>query len=226
MRTRFLALSFSSPASTDDTADKILLLGGSGFVGSEIARQARARSGVKCIALSSADFDLTAPNAQERVAQAAQGCVVVISTVGSMTGTEQDLSVNAATAAATKGAKQAGVPRFVAIGNSQRVRRLSHSVPFLQNCAAGKEESEKVIRELFGFQGCIVQPTFIYGGDEFGLSPPRVASSVGKVVEELETLSTPSLVSGIARYCWGHSRTTDIGRKCGGRLSQCSLRIL
>jgi len=128
---------------------------------------------------------LTSPDAEEKIAQLAKGCAGVISTVGSLSGTSEDRAINAATAAAARGAHNADIKSFVAIGNNPRVRRLSKSVSFLQDYAKGKEESEQVIRDLFGTKACIVQPTFVYGGDEFGLSPPRVASSVGRLAEEV-----------------------------------------
>ena len=186
---------FSIPASSQSppppSAAKILLLGSSGFLGQEIVKQVKDRPNVEltCTSTSGKDgtvaIDLTSPEAEEKIAQLAEGCSGVISTVGSLSGKSQDRAINAATAAAARGAFTAGAKRFVAIGNSPRVRRLSKSVPFLQDYAQGKEESEEVIRDLFGANACIVQPTFVYGGDKFGVSPPRVASSVGRLAEEV-----------------------------------------
>ena len=32
---------------------------------------------------------------------------------------------------------------------------------------------------------CIVRPTFIYGGDSFGIAPPRVTTEYGEFIEDL-----------------------------------------
>mmetsp|Transcript_12681 Transcript_12681/g.21148 ORF Transcript_12681/g.21148 Transcript_12681/m.21148 type:complete len:472 (-) Transcript_12681:449-1864(-) len=181
-------LSISTPP---PPTSKILLLGASGFLGQEIVQQAKDRPNIEliCTSRSGKDgavvIDLTAPDAEEKIAELAKGCTGVISTVGSLSGTSDDRVINAATSAAARGASSAGTQRFVAIGNNPRVRRLSKSVPFLKDYATGKEESERVIRELFGTNACIVQPCFVYGGDKFGVSPPRVASSVGRLAEEV-----------------------------------------
>ena len=42
---------------------------------------------------------------------------------------------------------------------------------------------------------CFIRPTFIYGGDDFGLFPPRVNSGYGSAVEEL---LSADLIQGIA----------------------------
>ena len=183
------SLSTSSVSSPPNS--KILLLGASGFVGQEIVKQAKDRPNIELICTSTSGkdgtvaIDLTSPAAEVKIAELAKGCAGVISTVGSLSGTSLDREINAGTAAAARGAFTAGIERFVAIGNNPRVRRLSKSVAFLNDYATGKEESENVIRELFGLNGCIVQPTFVYGGDEFGVSPTRVASSVGRLAEEV-----------------------------------------
>ena len=33
----------------------------------------------------------------------------------------------------------------------------------------------------FGENACIIKPSFIYGGDDFGLLPPRVSGWCGKI---------------------------------------------
>ena len=187
-----LSSSLSISSAPSPPSSKILLLGASGFVGQEIVKQVKDRSNIELICTSTSGkdgtvaIDLTSPDAEEKVARLAKGCAGVISTVGSLSGTSLDREINAGAAAAARGAFSAGIERFVAIGNNPRVRRLSKSVAFLNDYATGKEESERVIRELFGTKACIVQPTFVvYGGDEFGVSPPRVASSVGRLAEEV-----------------------------------------
>jgi len=34
----------------------------------------------------------------------------------------------------------------------------------------------------FGENACIIKPSFIYGGEDFGLLPPRVSGWCGKIV--------------------------------------------
>lgn len=168
--------------------EKVLVLGGSGFLGQEIT-QRLSEMGIPYVATSTsggdglAALDLTAAGAEDRVAEIANGCSAVISTVGSI-GTENDEAVNAASGTAAVGAKRAGVGRFVFVGNAPRVRSLSKKVPFLKAYAAGKEISERLIRERFD-DYCIVQPTFIYGGDEVAINPPRVPTSMGQIAEDL-----------------------------------------
>ena len=162
-----LSSSLSISSAPSPPSSKILLLGASGFVGQEIVKQVKDRSNIELICTSTSGkdgtvaIDLTSPDAEEKVARLAKGCAGVISTVGSLSGTSLDREINAGAAAAARGAFSAGIERFVAIGNNPRVRRLSKSVAFLNDYATGKEESERVIRELFGTKACIVQPTFV-----------------------------------------------------------------
>eukprot|EP00566_Odontella_aurita_P009153 CAMPEP_0113593090 /NCGR_PEP_ID=MMETSP0015_2-20120614/38225_1 /TAXON_ID=2838 /ORGANISM="Odontella" /LENGTH=514 /DNA_ID=CAMNT_0000499731 /DNA_START=26 /DNA_END=1570 /DNA_ORIENTATION=+ /assembly_acc=CAM_ASM_000160 len=179
----------ATPESKENRSkEKILVLGGSGFLGQEII-QRLTQMGIPHIATSTSGgdgmtaLDLTASGARDRVAEVASGCSAVISTVGSI-GTENDEAVNAASGTAAAGAKLAGVDRFVFVGNAPRVRSLSKNLPFLKGYAKGKEISERRIRENFD-DYCIVQPTFIYGGDEFALNPPRVSTSIGQIAEDI-----------------------------------------
>jgi len=45
---------------------------------------------------------------------------------------------------------------------------------------------------------CIVKPSFIYGGDEFGLFPPRVNDAYGSAVEELLSLGPLRFLADVA----------------------------
>ena len=55
----------------------------------------------------------------------------------------------------------------------------------LNEYAKGKEESERLIERTFGQKAFIIKPTFIYGGNEFGLNPPRLPVGLGEIVEAL-----------------------------------------
>ncbi|KAL7539742.1 hypothetical protein ACHAXR_012361 [Thalassiosira sp. AJA248-18] len=188
----------------------VVVVGGSGFLGSEIRRQLQER-GVRYIATSTkgggeekfAPIDLTAADAEEQfyslIANSEAEKVAVISAMGTI-GTSEDEGVNSALARAIKGAHRAniednvgsddddqkvGVERFVMIGNTDRVRKLARNVPFLKGYASGKDEAESALKECFGNQGCIIKPSFIYGGDEFSLQPPRVPTNLGSIASEV-----------------------------------------
>lgn len=173
----------TTTTTTSKSNHKVLVLGGTGFLGQEIVKQLSDCSGVEYIALSRKDVDLTSPNAEELITKLAEGCTAVISTVGSLTGSDIDYIVNSSNQVAAAGAKKAGVERFVTIGNDPKVRRLTSNI--LKDYVTGKEESERVIKELFPNSYTIVQPSFIHGGDEFQLNPPRLPSNIGSIAEDL-----------------------------------------
>ena len=182
----------SSPA---NVGNKILVLGGSGFLGSAICAKL-SDMGIPYVSTSTNGRDGTIPldltqdddaDVELRVADmiVKNGCDAVISTVGSIN-TPNDEKVNAASGRAAVAARMGGAKRFVFIGNAPKIRELSKTIPFLKGYAAGKEEAEGRIRDAFGpTDYCIVQPTFIYGGRDFGINPPRVESTVGQFAEEL-----------------------------------------
>jgi hypothetical protein len=170
-------------SSSAPVTHKILVLGSSGFLGQQIVQQLD-QLGIEYVAAGRNEVDLTAGNAVERVAELAKGCDAVISTVGSLGGAN-DEGVNAANGQAAKGAKQAGVERFVAIGNDPKVRAFSKQLPPLQKYAKGKETSEQIIKECFPESYTIVQPSFMHGGEEFTMTPPRVPAKIGQLAEDI-----------------------------------------
>eukprot|EP00579_Thalassiosira_antarctica_P025888 CAMPEP_0202002460 /NCGR_PEP_ID=MMETSP0905-20130828/8294_1 /ASSEMBLY_ACC=CAM_ASM_000554 /TAXON_ID=420261 /ORGANISM="Thalassiosira antarctica, Strain CCMP982" /LENGTH=558 /DNA_ID=CAMNT_0048559365 /DNA_START=240 /DNA_END=1916 /DNA_ORIENTATION=+ len=188
----------------------VLLIGGSGFLGSEIRHQLQER-GVRYIATSTSNtaagnkddefvpLDLTASDAGEQFYQLISTSVkssdnpnriAVISAMGAI-GTDKDEQVNAALAAAIRASHRANdgdkdvVERFVMIGNTDRVRRLARNVSFLKGYASGKDEAESSLRKCFGSQGCIIKPSFIYGGDAISLQPPRLPTGLGSLASEI-----------------------------------------
>ena len=181
-----------SPASSPPRAaiaPKVLVLGGSGFVGSRIvatltelgiATIATSRDGRDgTVALNVLDDDVTST-----VARLSQGCSAVISCIGAI-GTEDDQAVNAATALAAQGAKQSGVQRFVYITVAPEVKEFAQGIDFLEGYMAGKSISRQAVLDLFREEAIFIEPTFIYGGGSFELNPPRVASFYGKFIEGL-----------------------------------------
>jgi hypothetical protein len=72
--------------------------------------------------------------------------------------------------------------------NDPKVRQLTTRL-FKDYASNGKEEYEHVIKQVFpGSYYTIVQPTFIHGGDEFQLNPPRLlppSNIAGSLAEDL-----------------------------------------
>lgn len=184
---------------------RILVIGSTGFVGSAVTEYldslrdhgdldyiTAGRSG----AANEYVVDLSSPTAVDDVQRICQeqSPTAVICTVGTLSGNSQDEAGNAAVGKAALGAagrgeggmkKKTTVERFVSIGNDARMREFSHSFGPLRAYAKGKEQAETDIRNAFPTGHCIIQPTFIYGGDDVSLQPPRVPSTVGQVAEDI-----------------------------------------
>ena len=181
----------SIAASIDYSSAKVLVLGGSGFVGSEVCKKLKAL-GVDYVATSrdgrgdtkALDFTNSAVNIATEVESLAKGCTAVISCIGAIN-TVDDEVVNSGTGLASLGAKAAGVKNFVYIGVAPEVRESAKGIAFLEKYLDGKQFSEDTIRSNFSSDCTIIEPTFIYGGDKFGLNPPRVADGYGNLVEGL-----------------------------------------
>lgn len=183
---------FALGLSLSNTPKKVLVLG-KGFVGNQVLQELD-KLGVPSISLSKSgkggvDFevDLTAEDAEDTIESICRNNNVdaIISTVGSI-GQKDDYEINAASAKAAIGAKRSEcVKRFVFIGNDDAVRDFAKDSPFLKNYAKGKAESETTIKAQFPGAYTIVEPNFIYGGDDFSLTPPRVPQKLGSIAEDI-----------------------------------------
>jgi len=186
---------------------KILVLGGSGFVGSRVVKKLKAQ-GVEVLSTSTNGrdgtiaFDATQNgiDVAKEIESLSKGCTALISCIGSI-GTPNDNAINAATGLAAKGAKAAGVDRFVYISVAPEVKEFAKGIDFLKDYMEGKMFSQDSVESNFpNGSHVFIEPTFIYGGDTFSVNPPRVASFYGEFVE---TLLSSGLVRGITNLSTG-----------------------
>jgi uncharacterized protein YbjT (DUF2867 family) len=171
--------------------ERVLVLGGTGFVGSRVVQQLRDK-GISVTATSrdgrdgTIAFDVTKEgiDVEREMAGLAKGYTAVISCIGAI-GTPDDGIINAASGLAAKGAKEAGVDRFVYISVAPEVKEFGKGIDLLEDYMKGKTFSQSAIAASFPTGATIIGPTFIYGGDSFNLNPPRVASFYGEFIEGL-----------------------------------------
>mmetsp|Transcript_19872 Transcript_19872/g.33609 ORF Transcript_19872/g.33609 Transcript_19872/m.33609 type:complete len:491 (-) Transcript_19872:67-1539(-) len=196
---QFSSLLSSSTSDYDTTPDnKVLVLGGSGFVGRHVI-DALSLKKIPFIATSTSGqddtiaLDLTSETATQQVIDLCTSHEIstIVSTAGSIL-KECDYKVNAASgqiATAVVSSNDVHVNKIIFIGYSQRIRNVCNTVSSLQEYARGKEESEQLIQQIMDADDrlhcCIVRPTFIYGGDEFGWNPPRLPTKFGEIIEAL-----------------------------------------
>lgn len=168
----------SSPNEPNDRL--VIIIGGTGFLGTEIRKQLDDR-GIQYIATTTpatfrkmsekdkfVSLDLTAENAQQdfyniisdavKENDSSAKEVAIVAAMGSI-GAKDDEKVNAALTKAIKAASAHDdlVKSFVMIGNTKRVRRLARKVSFLKGYAEGKDEAEAALQQLFGESGCIIK---------------------------------------------------------------------
>eukprot|EP00549_Striatella_unipunctata_P001670 CAMPEP_0118708196 /NCGR_PEP_ID=MMETSP0800-20121206/21721_1 /TAXON_ID=210618 ORGANISM="Striatella unipunctata, Strain CCMP2910" /NCGR_SAMPLE_ID=MMETSP0800 /ASSEMBLY_ACC=CAM_ASM_000638 /LENGTH=310 /DNA_ID=CAMNT_0006611299 /DNA_START=79 /DNA_END=1011 /DNA_ORIENTATION=+ len=182
--------------------DKILVLGGTGLVGSEVCKQLKAMN-IDFIATSTDGRSNTvALNALDgsvykKVGELAKDCTAVISTIG-VIGTENDDRVNAASGLAAVAAKEAGVKSFAYISVAPEVKEFAKGIDPLKKYLSGKTTSEEYITRQFPDGYTLVEPTFIFGGKEFGVTPPRVTTEYGQLIETILSSSPLRLAANIA----------------------------
>ena len=83
-------------------------------------------------------------------------------------------------------AKAAGVKRFVYVSVASIVPEVVGATPLMKGYFEGKTMAEEALAANFD-EGdyCVVKPSFVYGGDEFSLNPPRVTKAYGDILVKL-----------------------------------------
>lgn len=63
---------------------------------------------------------------------------------------------------------------------------------------AGKQRANEAVAKSFQSSGVLIKPTFIYGGDSFGLTPPRVSDGYGSGIDALLSAGPIRAIAGIS----------------------------
>lgn len=177
-------------------AKTAVVFGGSGFVGARVVR-ALAANGFAVTSVSKSGTavegasraiacDAREPSAA--LAEAVRGAACAISCVG-VIGTDDDamrvgngdVNVNI-----IESAKAAGVGRFVYVSVASIVPDVVGKTPLMKGYFEGKSTAEACLRENYDDKDYfIVKPSFIYGGEEFSLAPPRVTKTYGDALSKV-----------------------------------------
>lgn len=204
----------TSDASSSASSLDITVVGGSGFVGSKVC-QSLLEKGAKVTSVSksgkvppfawcdeswTSKVDWVAADletADESSIDAAVGSPQCIVSCLGVIGNDPEVLkkgngvINcAAFASAKRGGK---LERAVYVSVSAEVAACQENwLPeFFGGYFEGKKMAEQCALDAAGGDSskvCFVKPTFIYGGDSFGLIPPRVNKEYGSFIEELLSL--------------------------------------
>lgn len=160
---------------------KLVVLGGRGFVGSQVCKEA-LNTGLQVVGISRSGTpppmhdkwveqvqwvrgDALEPRTYEHILP---GAVGVISCIGAFGSNQDMLKFNGtANVAAIEAAKAAGVPRFVFI--SAQIPNIPGIEMLLGGYVQGKAQAEEALRRCYPGTGVALRPGVIYG--------PRVVST-------------------------------------------------
>mmetsp|Transcript_61127 Transcript_61127/g.126648 ORF Transcript_61127/g.126648 Transcript_61127/m.126648 type:complete len:311 (+) Transcript_61127:46-978(+) len=175
---------------------KVVVLGGSGFVGRRICQRLVAE-GAQVTSISRTggppskvgDWASSVAWKKKDVLTAylvpeMTGAGAVVSAIGSIGSADDEQGNGATNEAAVAAAAKAGVKRFVLVSASKDVGEAGVDAVF-GPYVKGKQRAEAAVKAKFSDSSLVLQPSFIYGGDEFSATPPRVAGWYGEKVENL-----------------------------------------
>lgn len=187
----------------DVKTEKIVVLGGSGFVGSAICRAAVAK-GIEVVSLSrSGRPSYSDPWADEvtwlagdvfyaRWEDVLVGATAVVSTIGGFGNEEQMKRINGeANTIAVDAAKEFGIPKFILISVHD------YNLPsFLLTSGyfTGKRKAESEVLSKYPSSGVVLRPGFIYGKrkvDGYEIPLDIVGQPLEKLLSSVENFTKP-----------------------------------
>jgi nucleoside-diphosphate-sugar epimerase len=218
----------TSDATSSGTGTKVTVVGGTGFVGSKVCKSLTEK-GVAVISVSKSGkiptfawcddiwtsrvkwIAANIETADEAALDASIGSPDCLVSCLGVVGNDPDKLMKGngdANCAAFSSAKRGGkVQRAVFVSVSSEVMACEENwLPaFFKGYFDGKKMAEQCALDAVDGDSsrvCFVKPTFIYGGDSFGLLPPRVNMEYGSFIEELLSLgiikfladATPGLI--------------------------------
>lgn len=190
------ALAMSAPL-------KVTVCGGSGFVGQRVCKYlVDAGAEVTSVSLSgtppsseawTSKVEWKAVNIVRGPREGLEAAIgspdAIVSTVGAIGFDRQNLRLGngVANRDIALAAKKAGVQKVAYVSVSDEVKDAKGLLPgFFEGYFEGKAAATEAYMEAVGVDGlALVKPTFIYGGDEFGIAPPRVTADYGEGVASL-----------------------------------------
>lgn len=201
------SLALRVPTVTMQATPTVTVLGGSGFVGSRVCKLlveegalvtsvspsgkvpdwCKGQAWTESVTWKATSF---LRGARENLEEAIGSPSVVVSCIGAVGFDGQQLvqGNGKANVEAVRAAKKAGtVTKYVYVSVATEVADASGWLPgFFENYFKGKNQAEAAMVEAMGEDAtCIVRPSFIYGGDSFGLFPPRVTAGYGAAIEQI-----------------------------------------
>ncbi|DBA04980.1 TPA: hypothetical protein N0F65_006982 [Lagenidium giganteum] len=178
---RLSALRTSATKAYEKSKHRVLVIGGNGFVGTNILQRA-VQKGIEVRSLNPSgkpqwqdipwidqvDWHQGDVFNADDLSKAVEGMTGVISTVGAFGSNEfMEKLCGDSTVAAARAAQKAGVERFVFISNSRVGSNIPSWAP-LQGYYSGKERAEAAVRARFPQTGVSLRPGFIYGWRRVG----------------------------------------------------------
>ena len=177
---------------------KVVVVGGSGFVGSRVCDKLRAAGVADVVSVSKSGgnggvaVDLSSDACVSALTDAMKGADCVVSCVGVFKPGDDDAmregngTYNVRVVDAAVAAK---VDRFVYVSVASIVPDAlggAESAPVMAGYFAGKKMTEEAVANAFEDSNvCLVKPSFIFGGDAFSVNPPRVTQQYGDVLVKI-----------------------------------------